>query len=180
MIAFIHPHMDLGRGTPGGASMRAVRAGLELVAESAVIITPGLHLIMEVTFDHQGSPAWSGSDTYLLNGTVLGGRRLAASGRHRTYRDTSLPLGLGTVEAAPAVPAPLPDYVRRTRVRIQTNVFLDPGQLLAGLAAQWVDEAGRVILDAPLRRPDVSLDWLGRGLFVLDLSDQMRTLLARH
>lgn len=157
----------------------AVRAGLELVAESAVIVTPGLHLILEVTFDHQGFPEWSGSDAYLLDGAVLAGRRVAASGRHRTYRETSLPLGLGTVEAAPAVAAPLPGYVRRTRVRVRSNMFLDPGQLVAGLAAHWVDQAGQVVLDAPLRRPDVRLEWLGRGLFVLDLSEQVRALLAR-
>jgi hypothetical protein len=171
--------MDLGRGTRVGETMGAVRAGLELVAESAIIVTPGLHVILEVTFDHQGFPEWRGSDTYLLDGAVLAGRRVAASGRHRTYRETSLPLGLGTGDAAPAVPAPLPEYVRRTRVRIQSNLLLDPGQLVAALAAHWVDQAGRVVLDAPLRRPDVGLDWLGRGLFVLDLSEQVRTLLAR-
>ncbi|MEW6399164.1 MAG: hypothetical protein AB1503_08380, partial [Bacillota bacterium] len=121
----------------------------------------------------------SGSDVYQLDGAVLGGRRVAASGRHRTYRETCLPLGLGTVEAAPAVQAPLPDYVRRTRVKLQGSLFLDPGQLVAGLTAHWVNEAGQVILDAPLRRPDVGLDWLGRGLFVLDVSGQVRALLAR-
>ncbi|MEW6546162.1 MAG: hypothetical protein AB1446_04490 [Bacillota bacterium] len=159
--------------------METRRAGLELVAESAVIIIPGVFLIMDVAFDHQVPLAWSGSDVYELNGTVLGGRRVAASGRHRTYRETSLPLGLGTVEAAPAVPAPRPEYVRRTRVKLHSNLFLDPGQLLAGLTAHWVDEAGQVILDIPLRRPDVSLDWLGRGLFVLDVSGQVQALLAR-
>lgn len=141
------------------------RAGLELVAESAVIITPGLHIELEVAFDHQDYPEWRGSDTYLLNGTVLAGRRVGGSGRHRTYRETSLPLGLGTVEAAPALAAPFPEYVRRVRVRVQSNMFLDPGQLVAGLAVQWVDGASRVILDAPLRRPDVRVDWPGRGGF---------------
>ncbi len=153
--------------------------GLELVAETAIVLTPCRYLVLEVSFDHRRAPEWDSSDVYQLDGLVLGGRRVGATGRRRIYRPSLLPLGLGVTEAAPATPVPLPEYFMRTRVKIRTDLFLNPGDLVAGLAARWVDSRGRTLLTAPLRRPDVRIEWPGRGVFVLDLSRQVDQLEER-
>ncbi len=141
--------------------------GAELICEKAVPVVEGNRFLMTLVARGDALPGSFGSDEYRLDARVLRGRRLAATGRRYVAELEKLPLGLGPVEAAPAVPCYVPDELVPDLV-LQLNVvnplLLSPGLVTDHLSLAVVGRSGRAAC-MPLARPDIEVEWIGRGRF---------------
>lgn len=105
-----------------------------------------------------------GQDRFNFNGMVLPGKRLSGTGRSRRYSMDNLTggIGLGLLEAPPACPVFFGlDMQDDLRLRVKTNLVLDAG-VFAKLFTIGISVDG-VKLEIPLARPDVEIEWVGRG-----------------
>ncbi|HHW25778.1 MAG TPA: hypothetical protein GXX23_00350 [Firmicutes bacterium] len=111
-----------------------------------------------------------GSDSFLFNGAILPERRVGATGRTCRHQmdNLSAALGLGSV----SVPGPRDavvglDLSDDLRLRVKTNLTLDVGVFTKVFSVKLrVD--GKTF-DIPLSRPDVQIEWVGRGEYLVSL-----------
>lgn len=154
---------------------------LELVAEFMMMVKDGDFFAMEMRVNHVPVTGGYGCDQYQVSGLILGGKRVAGTGREQEYNWKNSLMGLGGVEAVPArgVPVEFDPHNSRMRLHIRTNAVLDVGILQAQFCLHWRDAYGGLVLDLPLRSPQVEIDWAGRGDYKLDLTPFARDLWRR-
>jgi hypothetical protein len=148
-----------------------MKMGIELYAETSLSVDDTTQFELYLTRDGQALGDSRGSDRYLLNGMVILGKRVAASGREATYGSNDLPagLGLGPLEARPTVACDVADEYRELLLHIVTTAVLDPALLAREFSVRIVRPDRPVAVDAPLCRPDVRINWVERGHFTVDL-----------
>ncbi len=110
-----------------------------------------------------------GHDRYSFLCVIGSEKRVAGLGREQAYSLSSMPAGMGAVEARPGKYINLPEGAKEVVLAIETNLFLDPGILADSLGVRLVNEQGKKF-DVPLARPDVSISWEGRGQYLIPLS----------
>lgn len=149
--------------------------GLALVAEQIIPINHGDYVGLELTANHEVVPGSAGKDIYCFNGMILSGKIIAATGREKKYNWTTIPFGLGPVEAEPPhiIPVQFEEYTR-WRLIIKTNIILDLALVVVQWGLRWLDAGGRLLLDLPFRSPEVTVDCPGRGQFVVDITPFIR------
>lgn len=77
-------------------------------------------------------------------------------------------LGLGVLETPPACPLFFGlDMCDDFRLVVKTNVILDVGVFARSFSLNLTVDG--VTLDIPLSRPDVEIDWIGRGEYSISL-----------
>lgn len=146
--------------------------GAELVPEKAIAMAAGDHFRTWLTVDGALVEGSEGMDEYQDTACFLAGHRLAATGRRRRFRIDRFPIGLGAYETEPAHPVPCrlkAGSTVRLESEVSNSILLDPGLYLDYLGVRIVG-AGVGDQVFPLRRPDVAIDWPGRGRISVDLS----------
>ncbi len=147
-----------------------MKLGVEVIAETMVSVEEGSCFETWLAVNDHLIAASHGSDTYLFNGFVIKGKRLAATGRfHRVKLDMDLALS-GPMQTRAAVPVEValaPED--RFSLVFKNNLILDQGLLTAHLALRLIDAQGNLLREIPLRSPAVAIDWRRRGEFVVDL-----------
>lgn len=154
-----------------------MQVGIELYTQTAVSINPGYEVSMKVLFNGRILEESVSNDTYKFSGTVTGDKRLAAAGRERSYDYRDL---AGIFEADAAVPLDILfiDGEDDIKLWIETNIWLDPGELIQCLYLKLFSESAT--LEIPLIRPDVKIEWPRRGCFVVDIADFVGELYKRR
>jgi hypothetical protein len=111
-----------------------------------------------------------GSDFFSFNGAILAERRVGATGRtcRQQMNNLSAALGLGNV----SVPGPREAVVGlelsdALHLCVKTNLTLDAGVFTKVFAVKLHID-GRTF-DIPLSRPDVKIEWVGRGEYLVSL-----------
>jgi len=149
--------------------------GVEVVCEKSVPVLDGNHFETMMRAGGEPLPQSRGHDEYRLNARILGGRRLAATGRCHVADVKKVPLGLGPVEAAPAVPCHVPHELASELsldLSLSNPVLLSPGLVADHLGLAVIGERGRIAC-LPLARPDISVEWLGRGRFRIGFGEAL-------
>lgn len=150
-----------------------MQVGIELFTQRAVCINHGYELSMKAVYNGEILEESKSRDTFEFSGTILGGKRLAALGRERcyTYRDLT-----GIFEAEPAcnLNILLIDPDDDIRLIIENNIWLDPGSMVQDLSLKIF--SGNRVREIPLNRPDVKIDWPGRGKFIVDIGEFIKVL----
>jgi len=154
-----------------------MQVGIELYTQMAVTINHGYELAMKVDYNGKILEQSASRDFFEFSGTVTGGKRLAAVGRERyyDYRDLT-----GIFEADGALPVGflLVDPEDDIKLMIKTNIWLDPGRMAQDLCLKIFSDARS--LEILLNRPDVKIDWAGRGKFIVDIGDFVKELYAER
>ncbi|MDQ7794487.1 MAG: hypothetical protein RDU89_08770 [bacterium] len=148
-----------------------MKLGVELYTETSLSVDDTTRFELHLTRSGEPVAGSRGLDRYLINGMVILGKRVAACGREAAYghESTAAGLGLGPLEALPAVSSEIGDNYRGLKLHVDTNAVLDVGLFGSEFSLRITDpEQGRS-LDIPLGRPDVRIDWESRGAFVVDL-----------
>jgi len=155
-----------------------MRIGVNLIAETSISVDDTTYFKTGLRLNGLPVPHSEGSDRWNLNGMLLPGKRVAATGRaaEYNYSDTYTGIGFGGIEARRAVPCQL-DLGEGDRlvVTVDNNAVLDPGLFCMdfSFAVSFDDPAPRRALDLSLRRPDIRVDWPARGLFEVDITDAL-------
>lgn len=112
-----------------------------------------------------------GVDRYNLAREALLGRRIGGSAREVVYDYSMLPSGMGGGEARPGAYVDVGEEdLKNMAVVLETNLILDPARVRDGLGLRLVNEAGKSY-DIPLARPDVEVNWEGRGRYVIPVGE---------
>lgn len=142
----------------------------ELFCENTVFFDETCYV--EMRFERNGIPIedTGGCDRFLFNGAVLPGRRIGATGRACRHTLNELTSGVGT--GAFATPGSRAASVEieaseELRLRVRTNLVLDPGIFAKVFSIRL--ELGDSWFDIPLSRPDVEIEWVGRGEYLIPL-----------
>ncbi len=122
-------------------------------------------------------PGSVGYDRYRLQGVITSGKRVAALGRDCNHELTSLPAGLGPLEAYPGRFLDLSTGEQDLTLELATDLILDPGILADVLGIRLVNRQGKCF-DIPLCRPDVAIWWEGRGKYAIPLTGLLHGALA--
>lgn len=146
-----------------------------MIAETSISVDLTTYFNLGLELNGRAVPASQGSDRWGLNGMILPGKRIAATGRSATYThsDTYTGIGFGPIEAHGATPCPVNlEEGDRLVVIVDNNAVLDPGLFCMDFSFQVVLDGGgpRRQLDISLRRPDVTMSWPSRGLFRFDIT----------
>ena len=108
-----------------------------------------------------------GIDRYKMASMALTGRRLGGTAREMVYDHSIFPSGLGSGEARPGAYVNVGEgSIKGMAVILETNLILDVGLLRDSMGLRLVNEAGKTY-DVPLARPDVEVNWDGRGRYVI-------------
>jgi len=149
---------------------------LELLADHLCWLQAGDHFHLEVKVNHLPVLELASRDHYHLSGLVLGGRRLAATGRERDYSYSHW-AGRASVEADPPEARQLMlETWDHPRLYITTNAFRNPGCLAVQTVLRWCYGPGYRLLELPLRSPAVDVECLDRHRYMLDLTPWLRVL----
>lgn len=145
--------------------------GVELYAETSLSVDDTTRFELYLTKNGELVGGSRGADQYDSNGMVIMGKRVAACGREATYGmdDRIAGLGLGPLEALPSGWFELDGDCRGLKLHIKTNAVLDVGLLVRDFSLRVYDQDMGMSMDVPLWRPDVKIDWVSRGSFVIDL-----------
>ncbi|AYO31181.1 MAG: hypothetical protein PWR06_878 [Thermoanaerobacteraceae bacterium] len=146
---------------------------IELFTQMAVSINYGDELSMKVNYNGKILEEGISRDSFEFSGTVLGGKRLAAIGRERRYTYGDL-TGIFEADPGKGVNLLFIDPEDDIKLIIETNIWLDPGRMVQDLSLKVFSE--NRMRDIPLNRPDVKIDWPGRGKFIVDIGDFIREL----
>lgn len=119
----------------------------------------------------------SACDIFKFSGCILGGKRIAATGRKKEYDYSNL---TGIFEAEPAKPYKITflDPEDKIYLKINTNIFLDPGLLTDELSIKVFSEKNFYF--AKLTEPFIKFDWPKRGEYYLDITELVKELYARR
>ena len=127
---------------------------------------------MALNLERNGIPLEDtiGSDYFLFNGAILAERRVGATGRtcRHQMNNLSAALGLGSVSAqGPREAVAGLEIGDDLRLRVKTNLTLDAGVFTKVFAIKLHID-GKTF-DIPLSRPDVRIEWVGRGEYLVSL-----------
>jgi len=119
----------------------------------------------------------SSSDIFKFSGCVLGGKRIAAIGRKKVYDFKNY---TETFEAEPAKPFKILflDPEDKIYLKVNTNIFLDPGRFVEELSLKIYSEKNSHI--AALNSPYIKIDWPGRGEYILDITELINDLYRKR
>ena len=138
---------------------------------------------LEMHLERNGVPLEDtiGQDRFLFNGAVLPGRRAGATGRACRHGMNELTSGIGfgtlDVPAGHAASVAL-DLSDELKLRIRTNLVLDPGVLAKAFSVRL--RLGDSWFDIPLSRPDVEVEWVARGEYLIPLESFLVEAFKRH
>jgi len=148
---------------------------VEIFAQRAVNVIDLYETEMKIIYNGVDIEESYSLDRYNFFGTILGGKRIAGLGRKKEYTwddlfrifeaDTSNPIEFIFID-------PQDDI----KLNIKTNMWLDPGILVQEVLMKIYTE--KKVLEVPLQRADIKLDWLSRGNFTVDIGDFIRQLNA--
>ncbi|MCR4398167.1 MAG: hypothetical protein NUV93_04310 [Firmicutes bacterium] len=152
-----------------------MKVAVDLVAETAVTVDDTTYFSLAVELNGRRLPGSEGTDRYRLNGMVLPGKRVAATGRRAEYGTSATPtgVGFGPLEAEPPVPCPLVmGRQDALAIVVENNAVLDPALFCLDFSflVRMEDDATSRVVDIALRRPDVRMSWPSRGLFRFDVT----------
>jgi hypothetical protein len=140
---------------------------VEIKAEQGIDIVPGNYFSTAALADDCIIAGSEGMDEFQLHSILLPGKCAAGLGRKKSYSLDSLPNGLSALEAAPAENFYLND-TQHLAIKVTTNIFLDQGLFTHYLTLRVAKNFGPFV-DISLLRPDVVIDWIGRGVFIIQL-----------
>lgn len=150
-----------------------MQVGIELYVQRAVTINPGYFIGMKLYQNKAIIKESLSKDTFDFSGTLLSGKRLAGTGREKvyTYRDLT-----GIFEADPAsdINFIFIDPEDDIKLEIDTNIWLDPGMMVQDTALRVYSP--KKMLEIPMNRPDIKLDWSGRGRYTINVGDFIKEL----
>ncbi len=151
----------------------------ELVCENAVFFDDTSYV--EVFFERNSVPLEDtiGSSLFMFNGVVLPERRVAATGRACRYNmnDLTSGTGLGVVETLRSQPAYCGlDLTDDLKLRVKTNLTLDVGLFTKVFSVKL--KLDQWDFDIPLSRPDVKIEWKGRGEYLVSLEPFLARVLT--
>lgn len=153
-----------------------MQVGIELYAQRAVYIMDNHFMRLRVTNNGKLIEDSCSEDVFRFFGSIIPGRRLAGVGRKSIYEPSFL---LGRIfEADPSSPIyflfidPKDDI----KLIIENNIWLDPGVMLQEVMLKVFSD--KKTLEIPLSRPDIKIDWSGRGNFAIDIGGFIRELNA--
>lgn len=151
--------------------------GIELFASRAIYIADYHEISLAITVNDKLIEESLSKDVFNFYGIILGGKRVAATGRKILYTYNDL---VEIFEAKPAQPFNLLylDQGDEIELAIDTNLYLDPGIMAQDLIIHIF--LGNRSLEIPLNRPDVKIDWPRRGFFVVDLSEYVKTMYSER
>jgi hypothetical protein len=154
-----------------------VELGIELFASRAIYIADYHQISLALTVNGKLIEESLSLDSFNFFGVILGGKRVAATGRKILYSYKDL---VEIFEAKPARPFRLLylDPEDEIKLAIDTNLYLDPGLMAQDLIMRLLTE--NKSLEIPLNRPDVKMDWPRRGFFVVDLSEYVKAMYAER
>lgn len=138
---------------------------------------------VSMDFERNGYPLDDtiGFDTFTFNGTILPGRRVSATGRACRHDMAGMTSGsgLGVLSVKDGEPAfCVLDVSDDLALRVKTNLTLDVGTFTRDFAVRL--EFDGTTLEVPLSRPDVRIDWIGRGEYVISLQSFLDEALRRR
>ena len=122
-----------------------------------------------------------GYDSFAFSGAILPGKRVAATGRACRHDMTDMTCGSGLGVLA------VPDGKRAFcaldasddfALRVKTNLTLDVGAFTQNFAIRLGFDG--TVLEIPLSRPDVRIEWTGRGEYVISLLPFLNEVLRRR
>ena len=108
-----------------------------------------------------------GNDRYDFPATIIPSHRFSGTGRQAAYRLENLPGGLGVFDALNCKQVAIPDG-KKVELKFKSNVFLDYQRLPHQLTLFLLYNSRQKEVD--LRRPDISIAWVSRGEFLIDLT----------
>lgn len=142
----------------------------ELYCENTVFFDDTSYL--EMALERNGVPLEDtlGHDRFLFNGAALPGRRVGATGRacRHGMNELTSGIGLGNLDVPGGHAASVGlDMSDELKLRVKTNLILDPGVFTKVFSLRL--ELGNSWFDIPLSRPDVEVQWVGRGEYLVSL-----------
>jgi len=155
-----------------------MQVGIELYVQRAIYIMDNHFIRLKVTNNNKLIGESCSEDIFEFFGTIIPGKRLAAMGRKSKYEPSFL---YGRIfEANPSLPINFlfVDPEDDIKLIIETNIWLDPGVMLQEVMLKVFSE--KKALEIPLNRPDIKIDWSGRGTFTIDIGDFIRELYAER
>jgi len=146
-----------------------LKAAFEIYAEKPLSIK--LDTYFKTALVQSGTPiaGSEGLDRYTFLCFIGSEKRVAGLGRTYTYSLSSLPAGLGPVEARPGKNIDLPVVCDDVNLVVETNLILDPAILADSFGVRLINEQGKKY-DVPFSRPDVAIGWDGRGRYIIPIS----------
>ncbi|MDN5331370.1 MAG: hypothetical protein PWP45_595 [Tepidanaerobacteraceae bacterium] len=147
--------------------------GIELFTNRAIFVSDYHEISLAISVNDRLIEESLSKDKFNFHGLILGGKRLAGTGRKIVYSHQDI---MEIFEARPAQPFTLLylDPSDEIRLEIDTNLFLDPGIMVQDLTMKI--SLGNRSLEIPLNRYDVRINWPKRGFFVVDLSEYVKTM----
>jgi hypothetical protein len=145
-----------------------MKFALEIYAEKPLCIKFNTYFKTALAVKGEIIADSAGLDSYSFLSVITSDKRVAGLGRDYTYSLSSLPAGLGPVEARPGKYMDLA-LDREMELVLETNLILDPGILADSLGVRLINEQGKQF-DVPFSRPDVSIHWESRGRYIIPLS----------
>jgi hypothetical protein len=135
-------------------------------AQKDIEVNPGNYFESIVLTGDKMYPDAAGRDEFQFAGLIRQGKRLAGSGRCKSYSREDISARLESIEVAPSTWVALNGDPAGISFKIATDIILDPGLLASYLSLDIAKENGTAI-HIPLNRPDVQIDWQSRGTFVI-------------
>lgn len=149
---------------------------IELFALRAVCINNDYFIKLSITNNGRIMEGSCSEDIFKFFGTIIPGKRMAGIGRKCKYEPSFL---YGRIfEANPSSPIDFLfiDPEDDIKLVIETNIWLDPGAMLHVIMLKVCSY--KKTLEIPISRHDIKIDWLGRGIFAIDIGDFIRQLYA--
>lgn len=149
----------------------ALQVWIEIFAQHAVNVIDLYETKMKVTYNNKDIEESYSTDRYNFFGTILGGKRIAAIGREKEYTGEDL-FRIFEADVSNPIEFMFIDPQDDIKLNINTNMWLDPGILVQDILLKIYTE--KKVLEIPLQRSDIELDWLSRGNFAVDIGDFIR------
>ena len=155
-----------------------MQVGIELYMQKALSIMDTHVINLKVSSNGKNLEESYSKDVFEFMGMILGGKRLAAVGREKHYDYNDLSGRIFESEKATPVNFLFIDPEDDIELIIETNIWLDPGIMVQDV---WLKiYSDKKTLDIPLNRPDVKINWQGRGVFAVDIGDSIRELYGKE
>ncbi|MCR4398166.1 MAG: hypothetical protein NUV93_04305 [Firmicutes bacterium] len=147
-----------------------MRLGIELTAVSELWVPPRSHFEVRITLNGTVLEETAGRDEYRTAARITPGQRICATGRLNIWDDSLAPAYVLRVRPAYLLPV---DLRQRDRIGflLRTSLAIGQGDLQRTIAARIIGAGRRPSSEVPLWRPEVRVDWEGKGRFRVDLCD---------
>ncbi|MFO7152493.1 MAG: hypothetical protein DIU66_004520 [Bacillota bacterium] len=147
--------------------------GVELFANRAIFVSDYHEVSLGILLNGSLLDDSLSKDAFNFNGVILGGKRIAGTGREIVYSYRDL---VEIFESKPSRPFSLLylDPSDEIKLAIDTNLFLDPGLMAQDLTMKIY--LGNKTQEIPLNRYDVKIEWPKRGFFLVDLSEFLKAM----